>query len=331
MRSTRSVVFWLALFLACFALGCGDDSGDSADGDSAGDAGDGGDAGDAGDDDGDDDDGDDGGGDGGPDTFACEHLDLLFVVDPSTSMTEEMAAMGSEIFPAFAGALLDLSMGIDDYQVGTVDACPVPATLHTRGRAGECNFSSAEPWILGTPDREPADVVSEFSCVGDLWIEPGPDPTNSHNCNTENDQDEQVMSAAIAALTPPFIGAENAGFLREDAVLVVIAMTDEDEELISGRTTAQQFFDDLVAAKGDVKDMVFLGIGGGVPDGCEPPAPPGTYGEALPAQMLYDVTQLFVAEERGVWWDLCEGSLQDGLSEALAVIEEACDDFGGVD
>jgi hypothetical protein len=51
----------------------------------------------------------------------------------------------------------------------------------------------------------------------------------------------------------------------------------------------------------------------------------------LAATMLYDVTNLFIAQERGGWWDLCEGQLQDGLAEALAVIEQACDEFGGVD
>jgi hypothetical protein len=329
MPGRRRVVLLFVLLLATLALACGDDGG-SGDGDDGGDAGS--DAGtDGGTDDGDDGDGDgDGDGDDGDggNEFACKHIDLLFAVDPSTSMTEEMMAMGSEIFPAFASSLLGISQGLDDYQVGTIDGCPLPATLHSRGQGGECNFSSAESWILGTPDREPADVTSEFSCVGDLWIEPG----QSHTCNTDNDQDEQVMSAAIAALTPPFADNENAGFLRDDAVLVVIAVTDEDEEIEngSGRTTAQQFYDDLVAVKNDPQDIVFLGIGGGVPDGCTE-KPGGEYGTALPATMLYDVAQLFVAQERGVWWDLCEGQLQDGLTEALQVIEEACDDFGGVD
>lgn len=327
MPGLRGVVALFALVLATLTFACGDDDGGGDDGGDAGsDAGTdgGGDDGDGGDDGGD---GDGDGGDAG-NQFACKHIDLLFSIDPSGSMTDEMMAMGSEIFPAFAGSLLGISQGLDDYQVGTVDACPQPAALHTRGQGGECNFSSGERWILGTPDREPVDVTSEFSCVGDLWIEPG----QSHSCNTDNDQDEQVMSASIAALTPPFVDGENAGFLRDDAVLVVVALTDEDEEIAngSGRTTAQQFYDDLVAVKDDPRDIVFLGIGGGVPDGCTVD-PGGEYGTALPAQMLYDVTQLFVAQERGVWWDLCQGQLQDGLTEALAVIEKACDDFGGVD
>ncbi len=327
MPGLRRVVLLFVLLLASLTLACGDDGG-SGDGDDGGDPGS-----DAGNDDGGDGDGDDGDGDaddGGDDgdggnEFACKHIDLLFAVDPSSSMNEEMMAMGSEIFPAFASSLLGISQGLDDYQVGTIDGCPLPATLHSRGQGGECNFSSGEQWILGTPDREPADVTSEFSCVGNLWIEPG----QSHSCNTDNDQDEQVMSASIAALTAPFADNENAGFLRDDAVLVVIAVTDEDEEIEngSGRTTAQQFYDDLVAVKADAQDIVFLGIGGGVPGGCMP----GAYGNADPATMLYDVTQLFVAQERGVWWDLCEGQLQDGLTEALQVIEQACDDFGGVD
>jgi hypothetical protein len=91
--------------------------------------------------------------------------------------------------------------------------------------------------------------------------------------------------------------------------------------------TAQDLHDDLVATKGDVQKMVFLGIGGQTA-GC-----PNIYGDTEgAATKLHELTDLFIAQDRGVWWDLCaQGPLQDGLDEALTVIEQACDDFGGVD
>jgi hypothetical protein len=305
----------LLLSLSSLSLACGDDGG-SADGDS-GDSGDSSDTGDSGDS------GDNGGGGG----EACKHLDIVVAVDSSGSMSEEMEAMADEVFggeDGFARALLDISGGIEDYRVATIDACPNPAVMHTRGAGGECNFASSERWIVGTPDSDAGEVTAEFECVGDIW-------TGGQMCDDgDADEDEQPALAALRALNPPYIGGENAGFLRNNALLVVIAITDEDEELFGTGdfpTDVEGLYDEYVALKGGVNNMVFLGIGGGPPDGCEP----GTYGKALYAEQLHSLTNLFVAENRGVWWDLCDGRLGDGLAAAIEVIEDACDDFNPVD
>jgi hypothetical protein len=240
-------------------------------------------------------------------------------VDPSGSMDEEMDAMADEVFGGpngFARALLNISGGIEDYRVGTIDACPTPANFHTSGQGGACNFASGEVWIEGTPDRNEEEVIAEFECVGDILRGSG-----SNDCSGDND-DEQPASAAIAALTPPFINEQNAGFLRDDALLVVIAITDEDEQPTPNRSAAE-LYADLIGIKGGVNNMVFVGIGGGPPSGCNP----GAYGKADYAEKLHQLSNLFIAQNRGVWWDLCDGNLGDGLSAAIAVIEEACNDF----
>ena len=82
--------------------------------------------------------------------------------------------------------------------------------------------------------------------------------------------------------------------------------------------SAQQIYDRLVAVKGDAKKIVLLGIGSS--GNCE-----GLYGTAWGSTKLNRVTQMFIDEERGVWWDLCEGHLEDGLEKAFEVIENACD------
>src|SRR5690606_24741231 len=111
----------------------------------------------------------------------------------------------------------------------------------------------------------------EFACVGDIF--------RDNDCTGNND-DEQPASAAAAALEPPFLTNENAGFLREDALLVILAITDEDEQPTPNRS-AQAVFDRLVAVKGDVKRMVFVGIGGD--SDCN-----GAYGSADEAEKLRD-------------------------------------------
>jgi len=262
----------------------------------------------------------------------CKHLDVVIAVDPSGSMSEEMSAMASEVFGGpngFARSLINISDGLDDYQVGTLDACPTPASFNTTGEAPgpdqdngsvDCNFASDQPWIVGTALRAPADVTAEFECVGAIDRVKNMTTGNitAGTCTGDND-DERPVQAAIAALTDPFISNENAGFMRPDALLVVIAITDEDEHTIPD-TSAQQLYDQLVAAKGDVNNIVFLGIGGG--SDCT-----GAYGTAENSQKLHNVADLFIAQERGVWWDLCQGNLGGGLDQALQVIETACDEF----
>ncbi len=303
------------------AFGCGGGNGGGIDGGGDGDGGGGIDGG-------------GGNGDGGGDDFACKHLDIVIAVDGSSSMNEEMAAMGTEVFPGFADALLDISDGLDDYRVATLDACADEPTFNVTGEPGDpgectqsdsdqgsaaCDFASGEDWIEATPATPPADVKAEFRCVGQIDRVQGSADLTVGSCTGDND-DERPVQAAIAALQP----GVNPGFLRDDAVLVVVAVTDEDEHTIPGRSAAA-LYDELVATKGDVKKMVFLGIGGG-PGGCGNECP-ANYGSADEARKLHNLTDLFIAEDRGVWWNLCDGDLGTGLAEALEVIEQACDDF----
>ncbi len=232
----RLCLTWILVAgLAAFGAGCGD--GNLGDDDGGGDG-----------------DGGSSSGDGGDNEFVdaaspetCKHVDVLFSVDPSGSMTEELTAMSGDVFPDFAAALIEVGEGLDDYQVGVIDSCPDPANLHTRGEStGECNFYGGNPWI----QSDSPNLETEFECVGDIYTE--------SNCSGNND-DEQPANAACVALSSPWIDNENAGFVRDDALLVVVAITDEDEQPVPS-ATAEEVYNCLVAIKGDVKKMVFLGI-----------------------------------------------------------------------
>jgi hypothetical protein len=216
-------------------------------------------------------------------------------------MTEELDAMRNTVFPAFAQRLRQLGAGLDDFRVATIDACPAPATFHTRGNGGECNFEGGNPWIESSSSA----LDAEFACVGDLFI-------GDQECSGENDE-EQPATSSVAVL-----GQDN-GFRRDDALLIVIAITDEDEQPTSGDRSPEEIYANLAAAAGsDPRRMVFLGIGGA--SECQ-----GAYGEAERAGRLRDVVGLFEAHDRGVFWDLCQGRLEDGLDQAFRVIEAACE------
>lgn len=244
----------------------------------------------------------------GPIGGSCSLVDLVIAVDGSSSMTEELAAMRNDIFPAFADRLARVGKGLDNFRVATMDACPNPASYHTRGARGPCNFSSGEAWI----DSSSPDLKGEFACVGDIY-------QDDVNCSGNND-DEQPASAAAASLESPFADGVNAGFSRRDALLVILTITDEDEQPTGSATSAQQVFDRIVATKGDVQRVVFIGIGGG--GKCK-----GVYGSAWPSTKLKNITQKFIDQERGVWHDLCVGRLEDSLDAAFHVIEQACNEL----
>jgi hypothetical protein len=300
MRSTI-----IAGFLAAALVACGSVSGDPGDG--------GGDGGDTGPSDGSGDTSADSPGDVPADgeERLCT-IDLVFAVDNSGSMQEEIRDFRDNVWPDLADALLAVSGGAggDPFRAAVIDACPDPASFHTRGESGECGFESGEVWM----ESDSSDLEGEFQCVGDIW-------DGDRTCTGDND-DEQPASAAAEALSSPWTDSDgpNHGFVRSGALLIVIAITDEDETPVPD-ATAEEIFDKIVAVKdGDPKNVVFLGIGGA--SDCS-----GPYGSADEAVMLMEVTDLFVAEERGIFWDLCDGALADGLTDAMTVIDVACEDL----
>ncbi|XXX79821.1 hypothetical protein WMF30_13710 [Sorangium sp. So ce134] len=246
-----------------------------------------------------------GAGGSGAGSSGCQHVDVVFALDNSSSMNEEKESMRDVVFPAFAEALLDIS-GIQDFRAAVIDACPRPANFHTRGAAGECSFQSGKAWM----ESSSANITQEFQCAADIY-------SDDVECSGDSD-DEQPASAVAAALEPPFSQEANAGFIRDDALLVVVAITDEDEQPVP-RQQPQEIHDRLVAVKGDAKNVVFLGIGGRTD--CE-----GAYGSADEADNLQRLVDTF-DDGRGFFWDLCEGRLEDGLTNALTAIEAACEEF----
>jgi hypothetical protein len=94
-------------------------------------------------------------------------------------------------------------------------------------------------------------------------------------------------------------------------------MTDEDERPVPVRT-AVQVHQRLVAAKGDARRLMFLGIGA-LAD-CD-----GVYGRAGQAVLLKEITALFAAQSRGLFWNLCTGALDEGLAKAVRMIRSTCE------
>jgi hypothetical protein len=243
---------------------------------------------------------------------ACRKVDVIFAIDNSGSMAEEIAALTGPVFDSFPAALLQVGNGIDDFHLAVIDACPTPAYYHNTGTGGACNFSTGTNWMVSTSPT----LTAEYQCVTAL-SQSGYNNTPDM-CDTTNDDDEQPARAASDSLTPELVSGINAGFLRDDALLLVVAITDEDEELFGGITT-DEITQRIIDAKGTIDEVIFLGIGGN--SDCE-----GPYGSADPADNLRTITQTFVDADRGLFWDLCQGNLEAAFMQAIEIVDGVCND-----
>jgi len=186
---------------------------------------------------------------------ATGKLDVLFMVDNSNSMTEEQISLTAEI-PRMAQALatgdLDgdgvqdvsaarsIHIGVVNSDMGTggflVPTCSESdfgddGVLRTRGNTALAGCMTAYPsflaWDTDSPEFDAGSAAADLGCVAAL---------GTGGCGFE-----QPLDAVLKALTPSTSSvnftmgsrghgdAENSGFLRPDATLAVILLTDEDD------------------------------------------------------------------------------------------------------
>ncbi len=248
----------------------------------------------------------------------CNKVDVIFAVDNSGSMTEEHDALRGPVFDAFPEALLDINNGIQDFQLAVIDACPKPALFHNWGASGACNYSTGANYMISSSPN----LAAEFSCVSDF-------SANGYNNQADaciddgafQDDDEQPALTAAEGASAPNQAGNNAGFIRDDAILFVVTITDEDEELADA-DSEQDIYNRIVAAKGgDVSNVVYMGIAGG--SNCD-----GPYGSALDATVSQGVASLFADQGQGLFWDLCQGNLETAFQTAIStIVDETCQGF----
>lgn len=100
---------------------------------------------------------------------------------------------------------------------------------------------------------------------------------------TDDSQDEMGLQNVSNAVQEANGGC-NQGFLRPDASLHVIILSDEDDEspgVENGGAYWADYVDRIIAAKGDPKLVTISAIGGPVPDGCDDADPALGYHDAV--------------------------------------------------
>jgi hypothetical protein len=302
----------------------------------------------------------DGGGvadDGG--RIGCQKVDFLFLVDNSGSMEDEQEALLAS-FPGFISTIQNTLMA-QDYHIMAIDTdasaaggisimcAPAPQCCDQN-----CQFNPGASCngMPCTPANEMCDAVlgagRNDDLAGDMCAIQGAqrylvdgqnDLPGTFECiartGTGGDGNEQQMAALLGAIGDPLnaAGQCNEGFVRDDAVLVLTVMTDEEDDPNDGNDpdpnspgNPQSWHDEVVAIKnGDPDAVVVLGLVGDpdVNGGVCPPLD-GTIG-AEAAPRLRQFVELF--GDNGLWASICNPDYSSFFEEAVLKIDAACDGF----
>ena len=197
-------------------------------------------------------------------------VDILWIIDNSSSMIQEQesVALGADAYASrLAEADVDLHLGV----IST-------------------DLSQTNPYagiLLGDPPvltQDTTDYVEYFKQRVQMGI--------------GGDDAEKGLQAALTALTPPLTQTLNVGFLREDAMLSIVIVSDENDCSDDGRLNTEQGedcyhnYDDLtpvpdlverlLSLKAEANRVTLSGIiGPDIVDNCEYAVPGTRYSKAI--------------------------------------------------
>lgn len=186
---------------------------------------------------------------------------------------------------------------------------------HPRGRASsetDCAFTSGQRHI----DASEPDLAAAFACAAKVGT----------GSSADTEQPMEAMVAALANDGPA--AACNEGFLRDDAILVVTFITDEDDDPTDSTGNAAGWYEAIKSAKaGNDHAVVVLGLFGDndQPDGICTPLSHDFATGAEPAPRLREFVGMW--GDRGHIGTICAEDYLPFFSSAVDSIGVACDEF----
>jgi hypothetical protein len=252
--------------------------------------------------------------------MGCRKVDFLFVVDNSGSMTAQQAQLLAS-FPGFIDAMqAALEDVVDSYHVGVLSSdnysgnapgCTTIGDLVTQTAGWQSAGQVCTPFAQGGRfATEQDDLEEKFPCMAQI--------------GTSGSPIEQPVTALIASFNPTKTGPGgcNQGFLRDDAILVVVIVTDDPpydfdfDDAHPGTNTAS-WYDDVIAAKnGDPEALVVIGFVPWMSLGC-------VFGGESPN--LISFVESF--GEQGVLASICEPDFGPVFAQTIETIVTTCENF----
>lgn len=279
--------------------------------------------------------------DDGVEGEGCKAIDFLFVIDNSGSMGDNQQNLITS-FPGFIAKIQEVIADVDSYHVmvvktdeywndcqiecaffpflcqfGDVNACNgAPSVCDETLGAGVnfpigedasnmyCNLTGGQRFI--TPQEPVAALPQRFTCIASV--------------GTDGDSSERPMAALNEAVGPALNGPGgcNSGFLRDDAVLVITIITDEEDDGSPG--TPAGWYQNIIAQKaGDGSGVAVLGLINDVGAG-NPVCPI----ESQDPVKIRTFIEMFPNHIEG---SVCAPDYTEFFEQAVDLINETCDEY----
>ena len=274
-------------------------------------------------------------------------VDLLFLISRQGNMDRVQA----QLLASFPGFVQTIEDRLEDFDVqimvanpdGTwpglyCDTSPMGCPMY-----GHCGPDD-ENWICGESADEWRPCDSELGAGitfnagpgalnkrcelfdGNRYIISGePDLNSMLECIAKvgtGGGNEATGDALIAAVSSKLNGPTgcNAGFLRDDALLVVAIIANTYDQSLS---SAYSQYDKVIAAKKDPNAVVMLAVTAFPPKEDEPLDPECIY-DHFEANNYLSLLEMFPYHLRG---DACADSYVPFFDDAVSMIDEACESF----
>lgn len=268
-----------------------------------------------------------------PKADECQKMDIVFVVDDSGSMSEEQTNLAAN-FPKFVKVL-------DAFKTKSGSTIDYRLAVTTTGR--DVRYKIELPGFGSFPSDEKGDngaFKNTKSCgATKRWVDKGDsDASGVFSClakaGTKGPSIEMPLRALDLAFNDRVADGTNQGFLREDALLAVVILTDEDDcsrvdndftyqgdgscETMPNATPIPEVVTMLdTAAKGPGRWATAVIAGD---KSCK-----SSFGEAAEAKRLKSFVA--AAGKNGAFSSICDGDLSGALQKALDTFDAACKSF----
>ncbi len=240
-------------------------------------------------------------------------VDLLFVIDNSSSMADEQASLVAS-FPGFIADIEEL-LGQASYHVGVVTTddnefngpgCRRLGALTTQTGGDGSSDSICGPYHGGKRYMTAEDDLEvAFACAARVGI--------------DGAGVERPMDAVQAVLTNDAdVALCNDGFLRSAALLVLVVITDEDDDHSAADPLG--WYASIAAAKNAERVVMLSLVGLPKPNSCIAEQWDGKTG----AEVAHRMIQLTGSFPYGQLGDVCAASYQPFFRAAIAPIADAC-------
>lgn len=250
-----------------------------------------------------------GSGDDGPPAVPCSAVDIIFVVDDSAPMLEEQIRLRAAANAFVQQVVASIPTLVEDVNIGVITT---DDDLFVQANAEPCGpYEGGNNWMVSSSTA----LGTELDCALSVGVAGSPN---------ERPIDMLIDSLSDDNLVP---GGFHNGFLREDALLVVVLVTNEEDDFEIDTSWGSagdppDWVEAIAGRKGGYEnDVVVLSLVGiDKPNACPDFQWDGTEGAQLSPRLI-EFTESF---PQGAVGDICAQEYATFLLGVVPGVTAAC-------